>query len=81
MTGRTQRWLDRKVDIHRVLKDEFGVAYPAAWRMIHDGQVLIDGHTVLPQWSEGHWRVRQLSGRMLTIPHMSLSRRLFQRTR
>lgn len=61
----TNRQLDRKVDIHRVLKESFGVGSLAAERLIQDGQVLIDGHVVLPQWARGHWSVRQLRGRML----------------
>lgn len=78
MTGRTERWLDRKVDLHRELKSAFGVESLAAERLIQDGQIQIDGHVVLPQWSQGHWSVRQLTGRMLTIPHIGRATRLFQ---
>lgn len=77
----TERQLNRPVDLYREMKLAFGAAYPAAWRLIHDGQVQIDGHVVLEQWAKDHWRVRQLQGRMLSIPHMGLSARLFQKSR
>lgn len=74
----TEQQLNRTVDIHRVLKEAFGVAYPAASRLIHDGQVRIDGHVVLPQWATGHWTVRQLRGRMLSCPQRG-QHRMFER--
>lgn len=73
----TEEQLNRTVDIHRVLKEAFGVESLAASRLIHDGQVQIDGHVVLPQWSKGHWTVRQLRGRMLSCPQRG-QHRLFQ---
>lgn len=77
MDMRTETELSRKVDLHRVLKDAYGVGSLAAGRLIHDGQVMIDGHVVLPCWAGGHWTVQQLAGRMLQIPNLSLAMRMF----
>lgn len=76
-----ERQANAKADLHKVLRDAFGVGSLAATRLIQDGQVLIDGYVVLPQWSVGHWSVQQLRGRMISIPHLSLSTRLYQRVR
>lgn len=64
----TEAQLSQRVDLHKVLKDAFGVGSVAASRLIHDGQVQIDGHVVLPHWARGHWTVQQLRGRMLSFP-------------
>lgn len=78
-SGLTEEGLSRKVDLYRVLKEEFGVEYPAAWRMIHDGQIQVDGHVVSQERAKGHWSAQQLYCRMLTIPHLRLATRLTQR--
>ncbi len=70
----TPEQLDGKVDLHKVLKQAFGVESLAASRLIHDGQVQIDGHVVWPQYARGHWTVRQLRGRMLSIPQRGQTR-------
>ncbi len=74
----TEAQLNQRVDLHGVLKAAFGVGLLAATRLIHDGQVQIDGHVVLPEWSRGHWTVQQLRGRMLSCPQRGQTR-LFDR--
>lgn len=59
--------LDSKVNMVEVICESFSAGSMAAWRLIQDGRVLIDGHIVLPCWAVGHWSVRQLTGRVLIV--------------
>lgn len=56
---------DAPADLYRVLREAWGIDSFAAGNMFARGQVSIDGHTIPAPWARGHWKQRQLVGRML----------------
>jgi hypothetical protein len=67
MHARTPKELDRKVNILHLMREHYGIERDAANAMIARGQVSIDGYTLHRMYVKGHWRVRQLEGRMMKV--------------
>lgn len=67
-TRQGNSWLNEYVDLFAVLKTAYGIESFAATNLIAHGHVKIDGFTVPLPWAKGHWRKRQVVGKMLSCP-------------